>query len=277
MRKNKRTHATGAERRLLDEASPLPLYHRLYLLLREQIMTGMYPPGHLLPAEADLMTLFGVSRVTVQRALNTLATEGLLTRSRGRGTTVSDNSATSRVESPISASINGLLTSLSTVGQGTTVRVISVEYQPAAPYIAEQLQITPGTVVQHAERVRMLRAKPYSHSISYVPKEIGKTFTRKDLEAHPLIDLLHRTGVKIDRVEQAITCTLADERSADLLETKVGSPVLKLRRIFVSDEDRPVNYAEILYPPERFEYRMTWRRDAANQMLLDDSAASLPV
>ena len=261
---------------MLGETSPLPLYHRLYLLLLERIMTGTYPPGHVLPAEAELMSVFGVSRVTVQRALNTLAADGLLTRTRGRGTIVNDTSAASRIESPISAGINGLLTSLSVVGQATTVKMISMEYHPASPYIAEQLKIESGTVVQHAERVRMLRSKPFSHSVSYIPKEIGRTFDEADLEKSPLIDLLRRAGVKINRVEQAITCTLADERSADLLDTKVGSPVLKLRRIFVNDEDRPVNYAEILYPPERFEYRMIWRRDNDNQMQLED-AASFPI
>lgn len=263
------------QKRLLDDASPLPLYHRLYLLLREGIFNGAYPPGRTLPAEAELMRIYGVSRITVQRALNTLASDGLLTRARGRGSIVNEDIDTSRLGKPVAVDISGLLASLSIVGQGTTVKVISVEYQAAPAYVAQQLRIEPGTIIQHAERVRMLSSKPYAHSVSYIPQEIGQTFTTADLEKHALIDLLRRTRIRIGKVEQAITCTLADERTAGLLETQIGSPILKLRRVFISTKDRPINYAEIFYSPERFEYRMTWNRNEDDQMQLEDSVASM--
>src|SRR4051794_41753786 len=63
---------------------PLPKYHQIYLVLREQLHEGVFAQG--LPGELALMRQFGVARVTVRRALQELAGEGLIARARGRGT-----------------------------------------------------------------------------------------------------------------------------------------------------------------------------------------------
>src|SRR4029450_10752909 len=72
---------------LSAERSPIPLYHRLHVILRERIVSGTYRPGDLVPAEAELMARFGVSRITAKRALDELSAEGLVERGRGRGAT----------------------------------------------------------------------------------------------------------------------------------------------------------------------------------------------
>jgi len=122
-----------------SDKSPVPLYHRLFVLMRERIVNGMYRAGDVLPSEVELMQTFGVSRITVKRALNDLAAEGLVDRSRGRGTTVTHASAALLVGSPITASIDGLLANLSVIGQGTSVEVIAFEYIPASTQVAQQL------------------------------------------------------------------------------------------------------------------------------------------
>jgi GntR family transcriptional regulator len=261
---------------LADDDSPLPLYHRLYVILRERIVNGDYYVGSILPSEADLMASFGVSRITVKRALDDLAKEGLVERSRGRGTTVTQAGASLRVGSPISASIDGLLTSLSAIGQGTSVEIDSFGYIPASPYVAEQLNIPVDTIVQRASRVRHLNNTPFSLSTTYVLESIGRSYTAEDMLAKPLIDLLRRS-VTISQVQQAITCTLADNVSAGLLNVSVGSPLLKMRRVFIDTDGRPVDYAEILYTPDRFEYRMTWTRNAKNQLEIDTAGNTVPL
>ena len=63
-------------RKSIDQmAMPLPQYHRIYLVLREQLAEGRYPPSTPLPGELELARDFGVSRVTVRTALDRLAEE----------------------------------------------------------------------------------------------------------------------------------------------------------------------------------------------------------
>ena len=60
---------------------PLPKYHQIYLVLREQLEEGRFESG--LPGEFALMEEFGVARVTVRRALEQLSSEGLISREHG--------------------------------------------------------------------------------------------------------------------------------------------------------------------------------------------------
>ncbi len=252
----------------LNASSPLPLYHRVYLLLRERIVNGIYSPGETLPSEAELMSALGVSRITVQRALNTLANEGHVTRARGRGTTVTEHAASLQLDRPIPAEMNGLLVNLTNIGQGTTVKLIHFGYQRASRSVAQSLNIDPGASIQKATRVRLLKGEPFSQSVSHVIEEVGRSYTRKELETQTLISLIQRTRL-IHRVEQSIVSTLADDTQAQLLNTHVGAPLLKLSRVFFDAHSQPINYAEIYYHPDRFEFRVTWTRGADNQMQVD--------
>ena len=68
----------------MNAVMPLPKYHQVYLVLREQLHEGKFAQG--LPGELALMQQFAVARVTVRRALAQLAQEGLISREPGRGT-----------------------------------------------------------------------------------------------------------------------------------------------------------------------------------------------
>jgi DNA-binding GntR family transcriptional regulator len=78
----------------IDRHSITPLYYQLAQLLREQIHSGKLESGHLIPSERELMENYHLSRNTVRQALDMLAKEGLITRSHGHGTYVSNLSNT---------------------------------------------------------------------------------------------------------------------------------------------------------------------------------------
>ncbi len=102
-------------------------------------------------------------------------------------------------------------------------------------------------------------------------EEIGGSFKEEELRRAPLIDLISRAGITIARVQQAITCTLADGITGGILDVDIGSPLLKLWRVFFDANDRAINYSEILYTHERFEYRMAWPRGNDNTLQVDSN------
>ncbi|WP_230626380.1 GntR family transcriptional regulator [Cupriavidus necator] len=61
----------------------MPRYHRIYLVLRQKILSGIYDEGGL-PAEFSLMELYCAAWVTIRRALSELSNEGLIFRRAGR-------------------------------------------------------------------------------------------------------------------------------------------------------------------------------------------------
>jgi len=83
----------------VDPGNPLPLYYQVYASLLQRIQGGEFPPGSFLPAERQLTEDYGVSRITVIKALNELSREHHIKRQQGRGTVVThpaERSATER-------------------------------------------------------------------------------------------------------------------------------------------------------------------------------------
>ncbi|EWM50413.1 deoR-like helix-turn-helix domain protein [Bordetella holmesii 70147] len=65
--------------------SPLPLYHKVYLLIRQRLLAGGFAPQTALPGENALAAEYGVSRLTIRRSLEALEADGLIERHQGRG------------------------------------------------------------------------------------------------------------------------------------------------------------------------------------------------
>lgn len=72
----------------IDPNNPLPRYYQVYQSLKKRIEQNEFPPDHALPPERQLVVDYGVSRITIVKALDTLETEGLIRREHGRGTFV---------------------------------------------------------------------------------------------------------------------------------------------------------------------------------------------
>jgi GntR family transcriptional regulator len=240
----------------VDGRFPLPLYHQIYLILRERIADGSAGANATLPTEHELMRLYGVSRITAKRALNELAAQGLVTRRRGSGTQV----RTVLPARALPASIEGLLENLFEMGLRTKVALLEFAYLPAAAEVATALGVAVGAPVQRAVRVRRIDGKPFSYLVTHVPEAIGRCYSRRDLAARPLLALLERSGVLVSRAEQVISAKLADAQVAPLLGVEVGSALLKITRVVRDQGERPVEFITGLYRPDRYQYAMSLLR-----------------
>ena len=74
----------------LDSRSATPLYQQLYDVLKTAIQEGVYKSGEQIPAEDRLREIYGISRVTVRKALEQLTEDGILVKRHGKGTFVSE-------------------------------------------------------------------------------------------------------------------------------------------------------------------------------------------
>jgi GntR family transcriptional regulator len=238
---------------------PLPKYHRIYLVLREQLQDGRFSAG--LPGELALMEQFGVARVTVRRALQELAGEGLITRRPGRGThPVERDAGGAQQAAPSRTGLTGLLENIVSMSLNTTVKVLAVDTVAASAAVAAALGLAPGDRVQKAVRVRSTREGPLSHITTWVPADVARRFGRRELARKPILVLLEESGVKVGRAEQSISARLADAEVAGELQVAVGSALLAVRRVIFDEQERPVQWLHGLYRPDRYEYQMQLSR-----------------
>jgi GntR family transcriptional regulator len=241
----------------MPAAMPLPKYHQVYLVLREQLAEGRFD-GSALPGELQLAEDFGVARVTVRKAMERLVAEGLVARAPGRGTVpVARTTAAPATER---AQLTGLLENIVSMGLRTRVEVLSCETLPAPDPVARQLRIATGAPVQKAVRVRSTREGPLSHITTYVPAALARGFGRKELARRPILLLLEAQGVRIGRAQQSISARLADADVAPHLGVAVGSALLSVQRLIFDADDRPVQWLQGLYRPDRYQYEMQLSR-----------------
>ncbi|MGP9818476.1 GntR family transcriptional regulator [Salinarimonas sp. NSM] len=230
---------------------------RVYLLLRDEILRGDLAVGSLLPGEHRLAELHDVSRVTIRRALDALESDGLVARRAGSGTVVRRADGPSQA---ISADLATLMPQLVSMGLSTTARLVDYGYGSATPAVAEALRLAPDARVQRAVRVRLLEGAPFSHLTTHVPEAIARSYSEADLATTPLLRLLERSGVAIERATQAISATLATPEIADALDVAVGAALVTLVRVVYDRDGHGVEHLTALYRPDRFRLEMTLER-----------------
>ena len=236
---------------------PLPLYHRVYLLLRQRIVEGGWPADLAMPGEHELAETHGVSRITIRRALHRLEQEGLVLRRRGAGTFPRPPHLLRRREN-----LRGLIESLLAMGRRTEVTLLDFAYVPAPGEVAAALGVPAGTVVQKSMRLRAASGVPFSHLTAWVPETIGRHYGAADLAQRPLLRLLEDAGARAAAAEQVISARLADSSVAPLLHVAPGSALLWVRRQVRDPAGRVIEAIEALYRPEMYEYQIEMVRGA---------------
>src|SRR6266542_3900565 len=141
-------------------ATPLPggrapLYSRLRQAIRDRVISGEWKPGDQIPTIRQLGEVYGVSRITVVQALDSLAREGLLVRWQGKGVFVSQP----RADAP---RVPLLSFSEEAVGRGQMPgsRTLRLRREPATPGLIARLELKPHERVVLLERLRLVDGVP---------------------------------------------------------------------------------------------------------------------
>ena len=232
---------------------------RVYLLLRDRIAGGVLAVGARLPGEPELAAAHGVARVTMRRALDQLAQDGLVERRAGVGTFVRGGAALP----PTVVDFADVFSHLKEMGRRTEVRLLSFGYAVPPAAVAAALALAEGEAAQAALRVRRLAEGPFSHLTTHVPAAIGRTYSEAELGSLPLLALLERSGLRIGRATQSIGATLAGPEVAEALEVGIGAPLIALTRVVQDEGGRAVEHLRALYRPDRFSFEMQLQRTGA--------------
>lgn len=228
-----------------------PLYHQIFLILRAKIERGDYEDGAMLPGELEISDTYGVSRITAKRALNDLAVAGFAIRGRGKGTRVRRKGGAT----VLSGSVESLKSSLRATPDRP--KVLEFDYVVAPAEALRALEIPPGTIVQRAIRILEVGGRPYAHLTTFVPALVGKAWGAEDLSKKPLVKLFDAAGIVIDRAQQTITATLADNQLASALKVGMGEPLLRVVRTMYATGGEPVEYLIAHHPPTRYQFDMS--------------------
>lgn len=242
-------------------SSQIPLYYQLENVLREKIVSGAFESGMRMPTEKDLIEQFGVSRITVRQALQSLTDDRLIERHQGRGTFVANRKSKKRRFSGV-IHLTGSLDELIEMGMDTPVKVLDMNRVEADAHEAELLEIKTGTPIYRLKRLRINEGKPFGLIINYLPEEIGSRLTVAELSSGALLHTIEsKLGYRLENANQEIKAELADPYVAKLLDIRVGTALLSIERTVYTDKNVPVEYVHTLYRSDLYGYAVQLVRD----------------
>jgi GntR family transcriptional regulator len=226
----------------------VPLHRQLFLVLHDEIDRGVIAPGDALPTEQTLCRQFGVSRITVRRALADLAERGYIERRHGVGSFVRQHGPAD--VSDVLGAGRSYMEGLRQTQFETEADVVELVTRRPPRAIAEALEAS-GELL-HIVRVRRQRrtGEPLIVSDAWLPQELADVLTEPALRRAPLYELLSDAGIVVDRVRHEITAEIAGPRNAHLLDTAIGAALLRVNRLAVVG-DAPHHHVSVLLSPGR--------------------------
>lgn len=226
--------------------SPKPRYQQVKDFIVEQISTGALQPSDRVPSENQLVASMSVSRMTANRALRELTSEGYVERVAGRGTFVSDYRSRSHV-----LEVHNIADEIARRGHQHSTRVMRQLRQPARGDIAKALHVKQGTDIFHLLLVHYENATPIQVEDRHVLASFAPDCLQQDFEQ--VTPSAYLTGIApLQEAEQAVRASIPNRVVRRQLEMSDDEASLVVIRRTWSD-GIPVTFARLHHPGSRYE------------------------
>lgn len=252
---------TGILRAVNDPLAPaaatgLSLAARMASELRQQILDRRLAPGDKLPSESALERSYGVSRITVRHALDSLRASGLINKVNGKGSYVTQAS-----DAPRLGPLTGFYEHMRARGHSALGRLVSVRQMAADAAQARALALPPGAPLLVVTMLRLVDDKPVAIGVSCAPPALMQALLREDIEANDMMTLLEsRLGYRLYSTHIETSALRAGKARAGRLGIGPDDPVLRIRFTPHDVSDRPLVYSEMFFRGDAFSYKAVIRR-----------------
>lgn len=218
-----------------------PAYRRIVNVLTSRIAHGVYRPGGQLPTEAMLREEFGVSPMTIRRAIGILLDRGLVSTTPGKGTFVRSldlGEAVFRLQE---------VTDQWAEGDSVEVRLLEASIAPATDNVAAVLRLAPGARTVYLRRLLVRDGVPIVYHREHVVYDETRPLVEAQLQITSLEGLLQGTaGAGLPSGDLSIQAVSLGPIAAELLQQSHGSPALCLEHVFSDFDGVPVSWGWFL-------------------------------
>ena len=233
----------------LEKKSQSPLYQQLMTRLKNDILAGVYPAGGRIPSEQLLCDTYGVSRVTVRKAMLDLVQEGLLVRRQGKGTFVADE----RLQRDL-LQITSFSTACRQNGHEAGTKLISAVLEDATQEDIERLNAAPGSQTLEISRLRLCDGEPVMLEINRFPARYA--FLMDEALEGSLYDLLKRRGVVPTSAVHDISLGHATPLVSRHLGTAQGDALLLLSELVMDQHGEPLHSSRQWIRGDKYTFRI---------------------
>lgn len=230
--------------RALTDGSSTPKHAQLREIL-EELCRDHLRPGDMLPGERILEETYGVSRITVRRAIGDLVASGLLRRARGKGTFVAHAPMVARQH------LASFSQEIALQNLEATSKILASAWITAPNEISVFFDSATDAPHTHLRRLRLGDGEPLAIDDAWYNSRFAPDLLENDIYKSVYSILETHYAVPITDAEQIITAVAADENVARLLDIDPGTPLLEVIRKARS-EARPIEWCTSLYRTDRY-------------------------
>ncbi|MHB1394334.1 MAG: GntR family transcriptional regulator [Clostridia bacterium] len=232
-----------------------PLYLQLKSLLVEQIESGKFKEGHVLPGERTLANQYDVSRVTVRKCIEALAEEGFVTRIEGKQTVVNRKRINHRL-----GDLLGIREELLQISKEVKVVELYKGYEPVQYEVGKSLNLGGSNQVYAFVRLFLVENKPVLINYSYISPDKGKLIDDMDLSKVLIFSHLENCGYKISFAEQEISAGIGSTNEEQYLDYAAGRTILIRKRTTYLEGGYPILYDKCIYRGDSYGYSIKLAR-----------------
>lgn len=210
-----------------------PLYQQLYDTILAKIKSGEYPVGYMIPSEAQLSSMYKISRVTVRNGIQKLCNENILEKKHGKGTFV-----TMPVYMDTISEEGSFTKSCLKMGKKPSTKIISRGLIQGDKWITGHLGIDDGERVICIKRVRSVNDAASILEEDYFHANL-EFILSEDIENNSLMDIIRkRTGKKAYSFNDIMDIKYANKEQSEVLSCVVGMPLLCVSQSVLGEQDQ---------------------------------------
>lgn len=231
------------------------IYKSIADRLRIQLNSADYNIGSPLPSEVRLAEEFGVSRMTIRKAIDLLVNSGLVVRRHGSGTYVVKKDVHQET-----MNLTGLVEVMREQGKVVVSEVLEFNVMPAPPAIASQLRIKIDEQIYYSRRVRYVDGKALMVEDSYMPVKLFRNLSIAHLEGSKFSFIEDECQIIVCGNYENLTPVLADKKIAMLLNIDELTPILRISSLSYNDSGDYVNYSVMFRNASEYQVDYHLRR-----------------
>jgi GntR family mannosyl-D-glycerate transport/metabolism transcriptional repressor len=237
------------------ENNSSPLYRQIANKIREHINNGEYTYGEAIPSEIKLSKKYGVSRVTVRQAIDTLVQEGLLYKVQGSGTYVKK----AKIEHDI-YTVQGFTEEMRRLNKEPVNKILEFKMEEPDDKIKQILHLQSGVMAFFVTRLRYVDEIPVVLEKTYLPVSLFPDLSYEIMLSSKYEYIEKKKGLKIKESFQEIIPLLPDQEIKQLLELKKDIPILKMKLWSTLDNDIVFEYTELYFNSDKYKFTLVAKR-----------------
>lgn len=234
---------------MIDKKSPIPVYFQLKNDLVKKIAQGLWKPGQCIASERELCEIYGVSRMTIRQAIGELVQEGVLTRLKGKGTYVCEQTVKQQ-------DMMSFTEMIKQTGRELKTKVIKFEVIDTPEDMQDIFMLEK---VYKIERRRIVDNECIAVETVFIPVDYCGHINEEMLKGS-LYKILEDFGYLINNSTSSIRAVDVTDEIKNKFETHENFPVLKITGNTFANKNKLLFIEEALYRSDKFSLQVNISR-----------------